>query len=244
MRAPIARDELGGVLVTLADAVERQHRRPRRVLHRDGGAVAAGQALERAHRGVVHVAGAGGGREHQPGAVERAGAVELGHRERDALVLGRCALEPDVGADRVPDRWLVHHLRDHVGAEHVPDVPAALAGEGLEGHEALELPLTSGTGGGRSNAVSKDSSLRSMFPSTLRAPARETGGEAAEDRDAPDRAPERRRPGQHPAQPATDHVGHGAGRGAEPHAAPATPSAHRERLRDGGLCRCAGRPRR
>ena len=47
---------LGAALVHV---VERQHRRSRRVLHRDRRTVATTQQLERAHRRVVHVAGAG-----------------------------------------------------------------------------------------------------------------------------------------------------------------------------------------
>ena len=48
-----------GLLPPLVHPVEREDRRARRVLHRDGRTVAAGQQLERGHRGVVHVTGAG-----------------------------------------------------------------------------------------------------------------------------------------------------------------------------------------
>ena len=92
-----------------SDPVERQRRRPGRVLHRDGRAVAARQHLEHADGGVVHVSGAGRHVDEQPLTIEGVGAFELAHRERDTLRFVFGALESDVDADHV-DRVLAHDL--------------------------------------------------------------------------------------------------------------------------------------
>ena len=92
------------------------------------------------------------------------------------------------------------------------------------GTRLSKLPLTSGTGGGRSNAVSNDSSLRSMLPSTLRLPARETVATPARTATRPTGRQNERDPGRTRLSPPP--ITSAAARVATPNpiAAPATPT--------------------
>ncbi len=123
-----------------SDAVERERRRPGGVLHRDGRAVASSQEFQDRGGRVVHVASAGRRRDHQPRALERAGPLELAHRQVDPFLLGRCALDADVRTDRCGNGRLAHHFGDLVGRGHHPHVPAARARQRVEGHVALDAP--------------------------------------------------------------------------------------------------------
>ena len=142
-------DQEPGLSVTFSDPVERQRRRPRRVLHRDGRAVPTRQHLEHADRGIVHVSSAGGQVDEQPLTIEGVGTVELAHRELDPLDIGLGALEADVDADDV-HRVLAHDLRDHLGGLRVPHEASALLRHRVVRNLAVDAAAQ---GGGRRRHV-------------------------------------------------------------------------------------------
>ena len=90
-------------------------------------------------------------------------------------VFGRCALEPDVGADRCVLRRLAEDTLDGAARHHHPRIAATLPRSVSKGTRLSALPLTSGFGGRMSKAASTDSSrfaIREYARSTnLRLPA-------------------------------------------------------------------------
>ena len=127
---------------------EGQRRRAARVLQRHGGDVAEREVLQRGGGDVVDVAGAGGGDEDEQRPVQRAGPLQLGHRQVDPLARGRRVVQPDVHLHRGGaggrahdglDRQVRHagrSGRERLRADRCEGVQPAVAPHARPGHQA------------------------------------------------------------------------------------------------------------
>jgi hypothetical protein len=163
----------------LGHPVQRQRRRPQRVLHGHRGHVAPGQVLGRLDGHIVHVPGAGGGDHQQQLPVEGPAAPQLLDGQGDPLGLGGGALQPHEHPDGLGRGRLAHDRLDRLGAEHGGHVAPALAAEGLPGHPA---PRTAGGQPGRRRIVEGGLDLLGPPLDPVVDPADQPVQRAAEDR--------------------------------------------------------------
>ncbi len=233
-------DEEPSLSVTFSDTVERQRRRPRRVLHRDGRAVPTRQHLEHADGGIVHVSSAGGHVDEQPLTIEGVRTVELAHRELDPLDIGLGALEADVDADDV-HRVLAHDLRDHLGRLRVPHEASTLLRHRVVRNLAVDAAAQ---GRGRRRHVER---RLDRFFAILDHPEAALHRVARDPRDRRERhdvsegAPQRLVARQHAAGRARDAVGEPALTGGHRRSRAHDGETHRQRFRHRDLTFGAGR---